>query len=226
VRNTDWGPSGSGRGRTIFSYSSEATASLKVPIYEKMIDHFLAQRLGKVTRGVLDLVPQDVPSLVIGTWPEDSPAPSGKTLRFDHSRPVSPDNQHLLGMVTLLDDGALDLSANVDFWRFLLPYDLNRMLEESLRVSRQLILVQSHGAGGSEGLMSSCSTLECVADMLAHRRSVTISKIADADVLRISYRHSLRRCWLPVLARGDGPDRWGWKHQTPGSAQAHERTRR
>lgn len=165
----------------VFSYSSEATASLKIPVYEEMVGRFLEQGLGVVTTSVLDLIPQDVPSLVVGTWPGDAPRPSGKTIRYDHSRPVSEDNKHLFGIVTLLADGALEAVVNVDFWRFLLPYDLNRLVEESLRVAQRLVLVQSHGPGPSD-----CATVDYVADMLVHNRSVTRSNVDGADVLHIS----------------------------------------
>jgi glycosyltransferase involved in cell wall biosynthesis len=170
----------------IFSYSSEANASLKIPVYEEMIAQFLANRLGNVTAGVLDLVPRDVPSLIIGTWLDDSLSVPAKTISYDHSRPVSETNKHQLGMVTLLDDGALEAVVNVDFWRFLWPYELNKLIEESLRISSQLILVQTQEADGLDDLMASCNTLDYVVDMLGHRRTVTSSKIDGADVLHIS----------------------------------------
>lgn len=140
----------------VFSYSSEATASLKVPIYEEMIASFLAQRLGNVTASILELVPQDVPLLVIGTWLDDSRSPSDKTICYDHSRPPSEGNKHQLGMATVLEDGAMEAVINVDFWRFLMPYDLNKLVEDY------------------------------VADMLGHRRTITSSTIDGADVLRVS----------------------------------------
>ncbi|WP_434444014.1 glycosyltransferase family 2 protein [Lentzea sp. E54] len=168
----------------VFSYSSEATASLKIPIYEEMVGRFLEQGLGVVTTGILDLVPQDVPSLVVGTWPADGPSPSGKTIRYDHSRPVSEDNKHLFGIVTLLEDRTLEAVVNVDFWRFLLPFDLNKLVEESLRVAQRLVLVQTHGSG--DGPLSSCATVDYVADMLGHNRSVTRSTVDGADVLHVT----------------------------------------
>jgi len=170
----------------IFSYSSESMTSLKVPIYEDMIAYFLTQRLGNVTTSILNLVPGDVPLLVVGTWLDDSPSPPDRAICYDHSRPPSRRNRHLLGMSTLLDNCAMEAVINVDFWRFLMPYDLNKLVEESLRVARQLILVQTHGASGREGLMSSCATMDYVADMLAHHRSVTTSCIVGADVLRVT----------------------------------------
>jgi glycosyltransferase involved in cell wall biosynthesis len=172
----------------IYSYSSEAATSLKVPIYEEMIAYFLARRLGNVTSSVLDLVPQDVPSLVVGTWLDGSPSPSDKIIRYDHSRPLSQGNKHLLGMSTLLEDRAIEAVINVDFWRFLMPYDLNKLVEESLRVAERLMLVQTQGADGLEGLMSSCTTIDYVAEMLGHHHSVTTSTIDGADVLRVTYR--------------------------------------
>jgi glycosyltransferase involved in cell wall biosynthesis len=170
----------------IFRYSSETTASLKIPIYEEMIAYFLTQRLGSVTTSILDLAPRDVPLLVVGTWLDDSPSPPDKTICYDHSRPPSQRNKHLLGMSTLLEDRAMEAVINVDFWRLLMPDDLNRLVAESLRVAQQLILVQTHGTSGLEGLMSSCATMDFVADMLAHHRSVTTWSIDGADVLRVT----------------------------------------
>ena len=88
-------------------------------------------------------------------------------------------------MVTLLGDGAMKAVINVDYWRFLMPYELNRLVEESLRIAPELILVQTHRTSDLEGLMSSCSTVEYIADMLSHRLKVTPSAIDGADVLRI-----------------------------------------
>ena len=170
----------------VFSYSSEAMASHKIPIYEEMIAYFLAQRLGKVTSSILDLAPRDAPLLVIGTWQDDSPEPSAKTIRYDHSQPITENNKHQLGVVTLLEAGAVEAVVNIDYWRLLLPYELNKLFEESFRVSQELILVQTHGTADTEGLMSSCVTLDYVAEMLGHRRTVEASTIEGADVLRIS----------------------------------------
>ena len=171
----------------IYYYSSESMTSLKVPIYEDMIAYFLTQRLGNVTTSILDLAPRDVPLLVIGTWLDDAPSPPDKTICYDHSRPMSQHNRHLLGMTTLLEDRAVEAVINIDFWRLLMPYDLNKLVEESLRVAGQLILVQTPGgASGLEDLMSSCATIDYVADMLAHHRSVTTSSIAGADALRVT----------------------------------------
>lgn len=124
--------------------------------------------------------------LIVGTWPDGSPSPPDKTICYDHSRPPSQRNKHLLGMSTLLEDRVMEAVVNVDFWRFLMPDDLNRLIAESLRVAQQLILVQTHGASGPEDLMSSCATMDFVADMLTHHRSATTSSIDGADVLRVT----------------------------------------
>src|SRR5437764_3065156 len=136
-----------------------------------MIGLFLARGLGGVTASVLALVAQDVPSLVVGALPHGAPSPSDKTVCYDHSRPPSPRNHHLLGMTTLLADDAMNAVVNVDFWRFLMPDDLNRLIAESLRIAEQLILVQTQVADVPGDQMSSCASLDFVADMLAHRRS-------------------------------------------------------
>jgi glycosyltransferase involved in cell wall biosynthesis len=169
----------------IWFYSFEAVALLKIPMYEELIDYLLMRGLGTVTRGIRDLA-GDAPALVIGAWPEDAPSPSGATLCYDHSRPLSPRNKHLLGMTTLLEEDAVGAVINVDFWRLLLLEDLNRLVSESLRVAPELILVQSPGAAELDGPMSSCSNLDFVAEMLATPRSVTRETVDGADVLRVA----------------------------------------
>lgn len=169
----------------IYYYSSEAATAVKIAFYEEMIAGLLAQGLGNVTAEILDLVPTDAPLLIVGAWPADSPGPPDTTICYDHSRPSSARNQHLLGLTTLLDDYAVEAVVNVDFWRFLMPDDLNRMIAESLRVAPQLVLVQTDGAG-AEGVLSSCTTMDFVVEMLAHHRSVMASRIDGAEVLRVT----------------------------------------
>jgi GT2 family glycosyltransferase len=169
----------------IWYYTDVALAWLKIPMYEEMIDYFLTRGLGNVTTGIRDLA-KDAPALVIGTWPEDAPSPSETTLCYDHSRPPSPRNKHLLGLTTMLADGAVGAVVNVDFWRFLLLEDLNKLVAESLRVAPELILVQTPGADELDGPMSSCSNLDFVAEMLAQPRSVRRETVDGAHVLRVT----------------------------------------
>jgi glycosyltransferase involved in cell wall biosynthesis len=172
----------------IWYYSEDAVAVLKIPMYEELIDYFLVRGLGTVTAGIRDLADRNAPALVVGSWPGDAEGPSEQTLCYDHSRPPSDRNKHLLGMTTLLEDGALQAVINVDFWRLLLLEDLNRLVAESLRIAPELILVQTPGADELDGPMESCSNLGFVAEMLAHPHSVTRETVDGADVLRVTAR--------------------------------------
>ncbi|MFI6327722.1 hypothetical protein ACIBBG_05430 [Micromonospora chersina] len=146
---------------------------------------FLADGLGVVTAGARELTPQDAPALVVGAWPGDSPGPPDTTVSQDHSRPASLRNDYLLGLTTLRDERTVAAVVNVDFWRLLMPDDVNRPVAEAIRIAPELIPVHTDGDGGS-GPAYSCAMLDSAAAMLPHHVPVTTSRVDGAEVLRVA----------------------------------------
>lgn len=64
---------------------------------------------------------------------------------YDHGRPVSERNLHLLGVWSPFPDGSFDTVVSVDVWRFLEQRELSRFLRLGLRQAREVVLAYTDG---------------------------------------------------------------------------------
>ncbi|WP_155372667.1 glycosyltransferase family 2 protein [Catellatospora vulcania] len=67
------------------------------------------------------------------------------SVTYDHGRPVSEHNLHLLGVWSPSPDGTFDTVVSVDVWRFLEQRELSRFLRLGLAQAREVVLVYTDG---------------------------------------------------------------------------------
>lgn len=67
------------------------------------------------------------------------------SVTYDHGRPVSERNLHLLGVWSPYPDGTFDTVVSVDVWRFLEQRELSRFLRLGLAQAREVVLVYTGG---------------------------------------------------------------------------------
>lgn len=161
-----------------------STVAAKIPEYERGIEALVSQGLGAFPPALADALAPDARLLVVAAGAAVLGPRGDRVVRHDHSRPLGPDNGHLLGTWTTLDDDTFDAVVSVDLWRVLTTHDLNRMIAESLRLAPRLVLVESGpGAGAASGTATAH-----LRQVLEHLFTVRPSPLPDGTVLEICRR--------------------------------------
>ncbi|MEV4413041.1 glycosyltransferase family A protein [Catellatospora sp. NPDC049609] len=70
-----------------------------------------------------------------------------RAVTYDHGRPLSERNLHLLGVWSPFPDGAFDAVVSVDVWRFFEQRELSRFLRLGLRQAGEVVLAYTRGPG-------------------------------------------------------------------------------
>ncbi|MEE4488985.1 glycosyltransferase family 2 protein [Streptomyces sp. BE230] len=92
----------------------------------------------------------------------DHPLGKRGSVTFDHSRPLTVDNRHLLGIRTQFEDRSFEAAVSIDIWRFMPWEDFCRFVAESFRVADRLYLAYSHDTGLRQTDLSEVSMIDDV----------------------------------------------------------------
>jgi glycosyltransferase involved in cell wall biosynthesis len=122
-------------------------AAAKIRYYRAALDDCARSGSGRLTE-VWDAVADRLgagPVLGVGTDTALVALPAG-SVTFDHGRPATDTNLHLVGTAIPSPDDVFDAVVNVDIWRCLPWGDLCAFVTESLRVAGRLLLVSTRSA--------------------------------------------------------------------------------
>ena len=128
--------------------------------------------------------------LWIGTGSADVPL-GERALTFDHGRPPSPTNFHLVGTAVPLPDGEADAVVSVDFWRCLPWADLCEFLRESTRLAPSALLVHT-GTDVPHAQVSGAADLEYLTGVLGPYFTMTVSA-GPGGATAVEVRRAVRR---------------------------------
>jgi glycosyltransferase involved in cell wall biosynthesis len=156
-----------------------------IPYYECIIDRLKASTDGSAAAAAADHLPSGPRGeLWIGCGISSLNLRDRRATCYDHARPHTDDNYHLLGTFLPYRDHALSCVVSIDLWRMLNPVDLSAFLKEGLRVADAVHLVMSPGITGDDadriGLLSDVGYL---VGMVAARYSADVSLDTDSAVV-------------------------------------------
>nr|AKC92655.1 putative family 2 glycosyltransferase [Amycolatopsis sp. SANK 60206] len=159
-----------------------------IPYYEQGIVYVAEQTDPTVLDEIAALVPATGGTqLWIGCGVGDR-ADAGPGVRaFDHSRPHTEDNYHLLGTFLPVPDGSLDAVVGVDLWRMLSPTDLSSFVMESLRVADHAYLaISRHIYDDDVHRIGLIADAEYLLDMFGSRYAIdVVAESSRVTIVRV-----------------------------------------
>jgi hypothetical protein len=162
--------------------------SQTLPYYGRCLDHLRAVSNARTAAKAAAVVPQAVGrELWIGCDVTEPISVRTDAVAFDHGRPDTDGNHHLLGAALPVEAGALGAVINLDVWRILTPVDLSAVVLEGLRVAPVLYLATSkHLADEPAHRLKLADDLGYVEAMLApHCRADVYHDDDEVAVLRL-----------------------------------------
>ncbi|GIG02974.1 glycosyltransferase family 2 protein [Catellatospora citrea] len=117
----------------------------KIRHYRRVLAHCAELGLGRLPE-VASLLRAELTGAVLCQAFGTDEVPLGQgSVTYDHGRPLSEHNLHLLGVWSPYPDGTFDTVVSVDVWRFLEQRELSRFLRLGLAQAREVVLVYAGG---------------------------------------------------------------------------------
>jgi hypothetical protein len=170
----------------LFSGDNHLGTEYRVAHYEEVLNQYRATGLGVAPDALLRAIPRGARTLIVGARKFPVEHFHYQPVVYDHCRPPTAENTHMLGIATGMQDRTLDAVIHVDLWRYFIPTDVSGGVCEGLRIADSVYLVAT---SERERLSRSPADMSYVAAMLEEHHDVARLSVGGATILHVKRRN-------------------------------------